>query len=187
MYRINRDSNKTPYAESDDTEKWCSEDVELYSGVSGWNACAGGFNRGRGCGHGDSIVALQLGLVRVSRLATARLSAESVLVLFPLSINLISWVARGIRSTENSLPFFSEDFAEIFRLTIDHLSDFTGATTTDATYVFESWRVFTDSSLSWQGFGELSHDEGWVGLFVRKFLTCIYRKHTLVMSRGRGD
>lgn len=63
------------------------------------------------------------------------------------SVNLISWIAHEIRDVENFLPkCFSEDFTEIFRSAIDHSSDFAGATTTDATYVFGSRKVFIRNS-----------------------------------------
>lgn len=99
--RINRDLRKTL-----GRERWCPEDAEVYVGVSGRNACAGGFNRGRGRGHGDSIVALQLGLVRVSRLAASCAPLRREHLRFPFCPHLsILRVAHETRD-EKKLLFF---------------------------------------------------------------------------------
>jgi len=82
--------------------------------VSGWNACAGGFNRERGRGRGDSIVALQLGLVRVSRLAAqpryAPLAAQNTLSFSSLA------AARSVVgfATEGETRFHLKDLVENF-------------------------------------------------------------------------
>lgn len=76
-----------------------------------------------------------------TRLATghcALLRRKRLSSLSYLHLSVLSRESRVELAIQRTLPFFSEDFAEIFRLTIDHLSDFTGATTTDATYVFEN-------------------------------------------------
>jgi len=114
--------------------------------VSGWNACAGGFNRGRGRGRGDSIVALQLGLVRVSRLAAQPRYAPSLLrTPFRSPLSLRSVVGFAI---EREPRFRLEDLAENF-LSIDLVSIIRPASWRNgnayATYVFDS--VYSGSSL----------------------------------------
>lgn len=100
-----------------DTERWCPEDVEFYAGVSGWNACAGGFNRGRGRGHGDSIVALQSGLVRVSRLAAhcAPLRREHFCSLLYLRLPISFRESRAkLAKTGRSVHTFSRTLLQFF-------------------------------------------------------------------------
>lgn len=112
-------------------ERWCPEDAEVYVGVSGRNACAGGFNRGRGRGHGDSIVSLQLGLVRVSRLAANCAPLRREYLRFPFCPHLpISIVARETRDEKKILFFvFFRRLCRNFspKLSIIQESDFAGA------------------------------------------------------------
>jgi len=119
--RVNQSSwstRRTPRALGPRTRRYEEKprgDAELNAAVvSGWNACAGGFNRGRGRGRGDSIVALQLGLVRVSRLAAQSRYAPFV-ARSTLSFSSLAAARLVVGFATEGEPLFRlEDLAENF-------------------------------------------------------------------------